>query len=689
MGNAESGPGSGGRMGVDIGGTFTDVAVVDESGRLRVGKVLTTPGEEDRGVLTAIEHADTPLNAIELLVHGTTLVINALIERKGADVVLVTTKGFRDVHEMGRGNRPESFNLFYRRDSALVPRHRRLEIAERTLADGTVMIRPDVADLDMLADQIRALRPAAVAVALLNSYLAPGNEEYLVEELCARLPGLYISRSSEISREWREYERFTTTAANAYVGPPIDEYLTRIERGMKDRGFDGTFVMLDSNGGALTPGTARLLPVRLVESGPVGGALGAADLAGRLGLDAVVTFDIGGTTAKSTFIEAGEYPSNDLYWIGGYDRGFPLQMSCIDIVEIGAGGGSIAWVDDAGRLRVGPRSAGASPGPACYGKGGVEPTVTDADVYVGRLPADWFIGSIKISPELAAEAIEGLAAKLAMNPVRLAQGIITLAELSMAEVVRHQTVSRGRDPRDFTMIAFGGAGPIHACAVAAEVGISTVLVPPAPGHFSAIGMLNANVRFDRREVFQDTLDGLDTARLAERLSATAAELAQFLPAELRQDTSALRHHYSLAVRYRGQENTLLVGNVGDGLEVGPDAGARFAQRFTAEHLRRYGYAHDRNEIEVVEYVVLVERATKPVAIDSVPSRVGDTGRVEVHFGIDEPPVPTPVVPRSLLAAGEPVTGPVLIYEDGSTTVVPPRATASVAPDGSILIRLEA
>lgn len=268
MGNAVPGPGSGGRMGIDIGGTFTDVAVVDDSGRLRVGKVLTTPGEEDRGVLIAIEHADTPLDAIELLVHGTTLVINALIEREGADVVLVTTEGFRDVHEMGRGNRPESF---YRRDPELVPRHRRLEIAERTLADGTVAVLPDAADLDALAERIREIGTSAVAVALLNSYVAPGNEEYVVEGLRARLPALFVSRSSEISREWREYERFTTTAANAYVGPSIDEYLSRVERGIDERGFDGTFVMLDSNGGALTLDTARLLPVRLVESGPVGG----------------------------------------------------------------------------------------------------------------------------------------------------------------------------------------------------------------------------------------------------------------------------------------------------------------------------------------------------------------------------------------------------------------------------------
>ncbi|HEY0816749.1 MAG TPA: hydantoinase/oxoprolinase family protein [Pseudonocardia sp.] len=676
-------------MGVDIGGTFTDVAVLDESGRLRVGKVLTTPGQEDRGVLGAIEHSGAPLDSITLLVHGTTLVINALLERRGSEVVLVTTRGFRDVLELGRGNRPESFNLFYRRDPVLVPRQRRLEIAERTLADGTIALRPDEAELDQVAEQIRATGAQAVAVALLNSYAAPANEQYVSEELQRRLPGVLVSRSSDISRAWREFERFTTAVANAYVAPPINEYLTRIENRLAEQGFDGSFVMLDSNGGALSSQTARVVPVRLVESGPVGGALGAAELARRHDLASVVTFDIGGTTAKSTFVESGAYPSNDLYWIGGYDRGFPLQMSCIDIVEIGAGGGSIAWVDDAGRLRVGPRSAGAVPGPACYGNGGVEPTVTDADVYLGRLPAEYFVGSISISRALAADAIENLAAKLAMDPVRLAIGIVTLAELAMAGVVRHQTVSRGRDPREFTMVAFGGAGPIHACAVASEVGVSQVLVPPAPGHFSAIGMLNAPIRFDRREVYHHAVKDLDEAHLQSRLAATASDLTTFLPGEPAAATAAgaLAYSFAIALRYQGQENTLVLQHDQPGLAVPPGTASRFADRFEAEHRRRYGYAQHGTDVEIVEYVVVVERPTRRAEISDVPTTAGDSGTVEVHFALDEDPRPTPVIPRSRLRIGSSIDGPVLIYETGSTTVAPPGSTVTATPDGSLFINL--
>ncbi|MFH1007919.1 MAG: hydantoinase/oxoprolinase family protein, partial [Candidatus Latescibacterota bacterium] len=410
------------RLAVDIGGTFTDVTIVDADGTLHVGKVLTTPKREEEGVLAAVKQSEANLSKVDYLVHGTTLAINALIERRGADVALVTTKGFRDVHELGRGNRPQSFNVFYRRDPVLVPRHRRFEIAERVLASGDVELVPSDEELSKVVEQIRAVKVDAVAVAFLNSYVNPSNEIRVADYLKGIFPDKYITTSSSISRRWREFERFTTAAANAYIGPVFDRYLTQIETGLVQEDFKGEFTVFDSNGGALHLDSARRYPVRLLESGPVGGVLGARDIARELGLANVVTFDMGGTTAKTSLIAEGRYASTNLYWVGGYDTGFPIQIPSIDIVEVGAGGGSIAWVDDSGRLRVGPRSAGASPGPACYGLGGVEPTVTDADVYCRRLSPAHFISTIAIDKGLADQAIERLAKRLEMDPLRLALG---------------------------------------------------------------------------------------------------------------------------------------------------------------------------------------------------------------------------------------------------------------------------
>ncbi len=674
------------RIGADIGGTFTDVAAVDALGTLRIGKRLTMHGAEDEGVVAAI--GDTGIEftgARTILAHGHTLVINSLLERKGARVGLLTTEGFADVIDMGRGSRPEIFNLRYRRDPVLVQRRMVFELAERVFADGTIARSPSDEELESLVEKLRQARVEAVAIAFLNSYVEPANERAVGRYLQSALPDVTVSLSSDLSRQWREFERFTTAVANAYVAPVADRYVHRLLRGIGAQGFRGEFVVLDSNGGALGVEGARRFPVRTVESGPVAGVLAARDLAHRLAADKVVTFDMGGTTAKSCLIEDGTFASTELYWIGGYDRGFPLQVHSVDVTEVGAGGGSIAWMDEAGRLRVGPRSAGSRPGPASYGLGGIEPTVTDANLYCGRLDKANFIGSLKLDAEAAAGAIEELATKLNMAAQRLALGILKLANVSMAAAVRRQTLERGHDPRDFSLVAFGGAGPMHACEVAAEVGIRQVVVPLFPGHFSAIGMLGANLRLDRREILRGSLDALDANRLRSALQRIAGELENELSFGDQADVGAPVFSWSLALRYHGQDHTLLIQSPETGATVPDDLAAVFKQRYDVEYLRRYGHLDDQAEIEVAALEVVGERHMPRVTIREGRASSGPSSNIQSYFGLSDEAVSSEVIARGSLAEGDRFAGPVVIYEEGATTVVPPGATGCVGSGGNLLI----
>ena len=671
------------RLGVDIGGTFTDVAAVDGDGVLHIGKALTTPKREEQGVLTAVKQSGVDVTEVDFLVHGTTLVINALVERRGADVALVTTQGFRDVHELGRGNRPQPYNAFYRRDPVLVPRHRRFEIGERVLASGEVEMIPSDEDLSKLVDQIRKAGVDGIAVAFLNSYVNPANEVRVADYLKRFFPDKYITTSSSVSRQWREFERFTTAAANAYVGPTLNRYLEEIEKVLLKDGFQGEFTLFDSNAGALHLTSARRYPIRLVESGPAGGVLGARDITRELGLENVVTFDMGGTTAKTSLIQHGKYTSTDLSWIGGLDTGFPVQIPSIEIIEVGAGGGSIGWADESGRLCVGPRSAGASPGPACYGLGGEEPTVTDANVYCGRISPAHFISHIVLDKELATRSIERLAKRLQMHPLRLAIGILTLANLAMAGAVRKQTISRGLDPRDFALLAYGGAGPMHACEVAAGVGIERVLIPPVPGHFSALGMLRANFRFDRREVIGGRLELLDIGVLTETLSRIRNELIHIVGEDA---GDRLKFSYGLALRYHGQEHNLMIQAPTIGTQVPTDTANVFRKLFEEEYLLRFGHKHANANVEVDEIEVVAERILPSATIEmKVEKRDQKTGTIDAYFNQSDKAIRTPIILRSGLEKGVTFKGPMIIYEDGSNTVIPPGANGMVIEGGHLMI----
>jgi N-methylhydantoinase A len=673
------------RIGADIGGTFTDVAAVDNQGRLHIGKRLTTHGSEHEGVIQAVSDTGVDTRAPgTILAHGTTLVINALLERRGARVALVTTEGFADVLDIGRGNRSEIFTLRFRRSGPLVPREMRYEMRERAAGDGHVERVPSEAELKALVAWLREVEAEAVAIGFLHSYVKPDNERLVADYLRKTLPELPVTLSSDLSRQWREFERFTTASANAYIAPVADRYLKRLIGGLAEDGFRGDFIVLDSSGGAMAVETATRFPVRAVESGPVGGVIGARALAAKLKIDHLLSFDLGGTTAKSALVEGGEYATRDLYWIGGERRGFPLQVSTVDIIEIGVGGGSIAWLNSAGTLQIGPRSAGSQPGPVCYGLGGTDVTLTDANLYCGRIDKDHFAGTFKLDLDGSQRALRGLAERAGMDPERLALGIIRLANLRMASMLRRQTLELGNDPRQYTLLASGGGGPLHACEVAAEVGIERVLVPRFPGHYSALGMLSANLRLDRREVWVGPIAELDPGRLRAAIDTIVDDLAR----ELKlggASAQQLQIQYYLAVRFKGQEHPLWIPAPQPGAAVPDDIATYLRSGFEKEYERRYGHVDRMSPVETAELQVVAERLLPPVAADyEAPAADPVTSHPSLwsaHGGR----VDTPVIARTSLSAGAVVVGPAVLHEIGSTTAIPPGARAEVQADGVIII----
>lgn len=685
-GDEVSGTGTSGdaRLGVDIGGTFTDIAYVDRTGELRIDKVLTTTDSPERAVQTGMSALEGKLHQLTSFVHGTTLVINSLLERRLARTALVTTQGFRDVLELARGSRPEIFNPFYRRLSPLIERDLRFEVTERVDGEGNVLSSPTLPELTNLAALLEEVKVEAVAVAFINAYLQPSNEAYVARALAERLPTTFITTSTEVSGQCREYERFNSAAANACVGPLVDRYLSGIEKTLAAEGFRGEFSVLDSTGGGLDSSQARKLPLRLIESGPAGGVLGAILASDELGAPNVVTFDMGGTTAKSALIEEGGFHERDVYYVGGYERGIGLQVPSIDIFEVGAGGGSIAWADVGGELRVGPISAGSEPGPACYGRGGNLPTVTDANVVAGRLVPEFFRARISLSPDAAAEAVGSLADRLGTSVERMAIGIIDVANAAMASMLRRQTVELGRDPDDFAVLAIGGAGPLHAAEVAAAVGIQRVIVPPAPGHFSAIGMLQASRRLDRRQAWMYRLSELDGEETRRALDSLYSEVVTALGLTRAKATPVDSARWWAAVRYVGQEHTLRVPIGEDRLPAADTLRAMVREAFEREYLRSFGRLDELSEVEITELSVeVVPQAVRPIGLSTgAGARSGrgaaTTAQAEVSTDGGTKKTSATVVAREDLRPGEELVGPAIVYEEGSNTYVPPGAVLVAA-----------
>ena len=668
---------------IDIGGTFTDLAYLDPStGLLKFSKSLTTPPNFEQGAMDCIRKADIETSDIEILRHGTTVVINALLEHKGSRTALVTTEGFRDMLEIGRGNRPEGFNLFYERLPPVVPRDRRFGAVERIDSRGDILTPLDINSLKLIADNINNLEVEAIAVCFLHSWRNP-QHEIVAGEYLRKHTNCFVSCSHEISKEFREFERTTTTTLNAYVGPVVSKYLNRFGDALRKNHFNGQLFLMGSNGGVLTEEDSSIRPLLLVESGPVGGAAGAAEIGNRSGLKNLVAFDMGGTTAKAVLIENGEASVSPLYWVGGYDRGYPVQAAVLDIVEVGAGGGSIAGINDLGSLQVGPKSASSVPGPACYNNGGVEPTVTDANLYLGRLHEERFLGgAMKLRKDFAEKALSELSLKLAQPITELAAGILRIATINMATAVRRVTIERGYDPRDFAMVAFGGAGPLHAVDVAREIGMNRVLIPPQPGHFSAYGMLFADFRYDLTETIVTLLDGADLKKIDElfdRLKLDAEKKFKNISTPI----LSTRFIKYAEMRYRRQEHTIKI-RLPDKINNTEE----LSKLFESTYKQRFGHASNM-EIEIVMLRLVIEGRTSRPDLKSSHHNSGveiNPEKRQIWFE-GQGFVEGQVWQRSNLKSGEIIVGPGVIEEEASTTVLTPGDNASLDEMGNIVITL--
>lgn len=683
------------RVGVDIGGTFTDLVAQDEGGSLRVAKVLTTPQDHAEGSMHAVVKAGVDLKSADLFLHGSTIAINTVVERKGVKTALLTTRGFRDVYEIGRSNRPDAYNLFFERPVPLVPRSLRREVTERTTARGEIHTPLHREEAAAVVAELKKAGVESVAVCLLHSYANPAHEEELGEIIASVEPNAYVTLSHRILREYREYERTSTTAVNAYVGPVVARYLGSLRERLRRQGFRGEVLVMQSGGGVMPLDAAIQAPVRMMESGPVAGVIGAASVGHALGYPRAIAFDMGGTTAKTSLVKDGQVEIASGYFIGGYATGQPVMLPVVDIVEVGSGGGSIAWLDGAGGLKVGPVSAGAMPGPACYGRGGTEPTVTDANLILGRLGAESFLGGeMPLAREAAVAAIrKRVAEPLGLDVDEAAVAILRITDAHMALALRAVSVQRGQDPRDFALVAFGGAGPLHGCTLARELKIPVVIIPQLPGQFSAWGMLTCDLRHDYVQTLVRDFYGVDPEEIRAALAALVNNGLRALGTARQTGGPMPVVDCRLDLRYRGQEYTVTVPLPGAGFAA--EDRQRVAGRFHELHRLLYGHAAPEEALELVAVRVTVHRAVEagrsfpaahlPLsdARRSAPAHAQRRAYMGERYGS----VDTPVYRRSELAPGMKVEGPAIIEEEASTTVVLPRDRVQVVATGELVIEI--
>ena len=675
------------RLGVDIGGTFTDMVLVSGVGSIRTLKVLSSPPDFGTSVVNGLTQL-LALAAIEpdrlgSILHGTTVATNAILEARGARTGLVTTKGFRDVLEFGRMRHPSLYDMSWVKPAPLTPRRLRFELDFRIGAEGTVIREVSTAELEATACLLRDGQVESVAVCFINSYANTEAEDDVATKLRALLPGVYVSSSVEILPEIKEYERTSTTVVNAYVQPLVDSYLGELERGLHSLGVSAGLQIMQSSGGLIDASVARSKPVQLIESGPAAGVIAVRALARRIGLENLVSFDMGGTTAKASLIEHGEPFEAAEYEVGGgmntrhgltKGGGYTLRVPSIDISEVGAGGGSICWIDSGGAARVGPQSAGADPGPACYGYGGTAPTLTDANVVLGYLnPHQIAGGTQSIDAELARQALaDHFAGPLGMELLDAAYGVYRIAVAGMSKAVKAVTSQRGRDPRDFTLIAFGGAGPAYAAAMAAEFEIDTVIVPPSPGLFSAIGLLVADVQQHAVRSLRRRTD-LDPADLTAQFEALEGQLLGRFAHDGYARQFVILERFA-DVRYSGQSSELRVP-VREGA-LDDDGLAELRERFELEHERTFGHRGSQQVAEVLNLRVRARYvppgldagaifSARPIGQDDSP----DSTR-GAYFGPDHGLLETHVCARWALA-GVPAAGPLIVEDMDATTLVPP------------------
>ncbi|MFF4599702.1 hydantoinase/oxoprolinase family protein [Amycolatopsis sp. NPDC001319] len=679
------------QIAADIGGTFTDLTAVDEHGVFSTAKTLTTPHDHAEGVLDGLDKLGAHLPDTELFLHGSTIAINTVLQRAGAATALITTEGFRDVYEIGRGNRSEPYNLFFGKPDPLVPRRLRREVRERVLVDGSVRTPLDVTAARELITELKSSGVQSVAVCLLHAYANPEHELELGRLFTELWPEAYVTLSHQIMREYREYERTSTAVLNSYVGPVVSRYLDSLTTRLEARGFRGRLLIMQSNGGIMSVETARQSPVRMMESGPVAGVIGASALAAGLDLPRLISFDMGGTTAKTSLVKDGQVDISPGYFIGGYATGHPMALPVVNIVEVGAGGGSIAWVDPAGALKVGPVSAGAAPGPACYGRGGDRPTVTDANLVLGRLGASRFLGGEMPLDRAAAEAaiMTHVAEPLGLDLLAAARGIVTIADAQMSLAVRAVSVEKGEDPRSFALVATGGAGPLHAVSIARELTIGTVVVPVLPGQFSAKGMLYSEVRHDLTRTHLAKFESSTVEQYAITLKALGAEAWARLRADVGEPATAPVLQHFLELRYQGQEFTIPVPVPEEGLSTSNHAAVRAL--YDEMHNRLYGHHASDETVEAVgvRTVISLPLETTAGTAAEVETASGDPEPVEhrpvvLHGGGPEP-VSCPVYDREALRPGHRITGPAVVQEATSSVVFYSGDVLTVAADLSLVV----
>lgn len=678
------------RVATDIGGTFTDLVYLhEETGRVGLAKASTTPGNFAQGVIDTITKAGLDLGEVSYFVHGTTIVINALTERKGCRTALITTRGMRDVLEITRANRPEIYNFRYRKPEPFVPRYLRLEVEERMNARGQVLKELNVEDVYRAVEVCRRENVEAVAVCFIHSYANPEHEKRVGEIIARELPGVALTLSHEIIKEWREYERTNTTVLNAYVQPVAGRYLSSLEGRLKEMGIKCDLHVMQSNGGTATFDFAKKTPIHLVESGPVGGVIGGVVVGRAIGEENIITLDIGGTTAKTSLVEKAEYKVTTDYHIEKtpYWAGYPIKVPVVDIIEIGAGGGSIAWIDNTGVLRVGPQSAGANPGPACYGAGGTQPTVTDANVVAGRINPEYFLGGeLKLDVEKAKEAMRPIAAHFRISVEEAALGVIRLANANMFNALKLISVRRGYDPRDFTLIACGGGGSMHAAALARELQIKKVVVPVGPGHFSAFGMLVTDLRHDFIQTEIVRTDQVDAERLNAIYGAMEKE-AQEIFAREKIAPDRIVFARAADMRYLGQEHTVKVPVPGG--RFTPETVRAVEEKFHELHEMHYTFKLPDSKIEFVNYQLTAFGTVEKPRIAELPAVAGGPERAlkgerEVDYD-EQGRRMSRIYERDLLGPGMAVEGPAVIEEHAASTVVYPGQRMVVDRFGNLVI----
>jgi N-methylhydantoinase A len=695
MAHTPHGEAAGARIGFDIGGTFTDVILVRADGSALVKKLPSSPDDYARAVVEGLglllREAGESAERVSGIVHGTTVATNAILERRGARTGLITTSGFRDVLEIGRLRMPGLYNLNYDRPPPLVPRRLRVEIEERMDARGGVAIAADIASIERGVDVLTHGGVASIAVALLHAYANPAHEREVARIIRARAPGLYVSLSSEVDPGIGEFERTSTAVANAYVMPVVDGYLRALDRELRAAGVAAELLIMQSSGGTMSVGAARAMPVSIIESGPAAGVVATAALARGLSEPNTISLDIGGTTAKAAVIEDFRVRRTSEFQIGGpisegsrlnNGGGFAIRTPAIDLAEVGAGGGSIVAVDAVGSLKIGPRSAGADPGPVAYDRGGIHTTVTDANLVLGYLNPEGLPSGVALSVAKARAALaDQVARPLGLSIEAAAYGIFQLATTAMARAVRAVTIEQGRDPHAFAMVAFGGNGPLFAVAIARALDIARVIVPPTPGVFSAVGLLEADIERHQSRAWRRTLATLDPAALLEAVARLRTEVTDLL----RRDgfASLITASATLDMRYRGQSHPLTIPfpehTPADALA------GRLLDALEREHEASYGFRGDPEAAEIVTLMATarVARAepVRPIPRAARPRPGG--GARPAYFGAEHGILSATLAARLDLTRRH--AGPLLIEEYDATTLVPPDASAVLDAHGNIII----